>query len=123
MRGIGLASPARLPDPSELAVPVFHFWKLLRRSYPSDRIFDDLEHVLVVISRKSLVTRPKVDDSAGAAGPGAAGAKHFAAGEAADEEGGLGLRDVEILAVHFLAREDEVIVDARDDRVAGAGDP
>src|SRR5688572_26458008 len=86
-------------------------------------VFDDLQDVLVVIRRVRFVARAEVDDPAGAARPRAAAAEDFAAREAGNEERTLGLGDVEELAVHLLAWQDEVVVHVPHDRVAGAGDP
>src|SRR2546423_1867337 len=80
-------------------------------------------HVLVVIGWERLMPGAEINHPAGAARPGASGAEDFAAAEAADQEGTLGLGNVEEFAVHFLAGKDEVVLDSIDNGMAGAGHP
>ena len=65
----------------------------------------------------------EIEDSPGSARPGAAAAKDFSAGKAADQDRFLGLGDIEEFAVHFFFFENEMIVDAVKDRMTGPGDP
>src|SRR5262245_56088151 len=111
-----------LPPPG-LAVPELHGLGLTLGCGPLHTVFDDPQHILIVIGRERLVAGAEVEDASRAAGPAAAGAEDFAAAEAGDEHGLLGLGDVEELAVHFLAPNDEVIVDALHAGVAGPRDP
>src|SRR5262245_15327096 len=90
---------------------------------PARRVFDHPQHVAVVVGRKGLVPRAEIDDLPGPAGPRAAAAEHLAATEAADQERALGFGDVEEFTIHLLARDDEVIVDSRDDGMPGPSDP
>jgi hypothetical protein len=90
---------------------------------PSHRVLNHPHYVWIVIGWECFVAGAEIDDFACAAGPGAAAAEDFAAGEAADHEGAFGFGDVEEFAVHFFVGQDEMVFDAFDDGVAGAGDP
>src|SRR6185437_809893 len=101
-----------LLKPTQLPVSELDLWECRIRRSPLDGVFDHFQHVFIVVGWKRFVARAEVDDLASAAGPGAPRAEYCPAAEAADEEGAFGLGDVEEFAVHFLAREDEIIVES-----------
>ena len=70
-----------------------------------------------------LVARPEVDDPAATAPVRAAAAEHLAALEPAHEDQLVRGRDVEVLAVHLLLRQDEGLAEALGDRMRRVHDP
>src|SRR5687768_12964982 len=94
-----------------------------RRGAPADAIFDHLEDIGVVVGGIGLVSGAEVEDPAGAALPGDAAAEDLSAGEPAREDNILGGGDVEVLAVHLLGVDDELVVDPFGNGVIRAGDP
>src|SRR5262245_57787546 len=76
--------------------------RAIDRFRPADTVCDHLEHVVVVIGRVGLVAGAEVEDLAGAALVAATAAEDLAAGKPTDEDQGVRLRDVEMLAVHLL---------------------
>jgi hypothetical protein len=76
-----------------------------------------------VVRRVLLVAGAEVEHPALAAAVAAAGAEHLAAGERADEDQLVRLRDVEQLAVHLLALDHQRVRDALGDRVTGGHRP
>ena len=85
---------------------------------PFHGVAQHLLDVGVVVGRIGLVAGAEIEDVAGAAALGQARAEHLAALEPGDEHGLQRLRHGELLAIHFLVFELEILAEALGDRMA-----
>ncbi len=76
-----------------------------------------------MIGRIGFMAGAEVEDVACATAPGEAGSEDFAALEPGNEDGFQRLRYGELLAVHFLVFQHEIVVDTGCDRVARVDGP
>ena len=94
-----------------------------RTGRPAGGVGDDPADVGIEVGRVGLVARPEVDDPAATPPERAAAAEDLAALEPADEDEFVRRRDVEVLAVHLLLRQDERLVQALGDGMRRIHDP
>ena len=77
----------------------------------------------MVVGGACLVAWAEIEDPSGPASERATRAEHLASGEPTDQDQFVRRRDVEVLAVHLLMRQLEVLADAGGDGVSGRDHP
>ena len=96
---------------------------LLYRTCPSYSVLDDLLNVFILEGLVGLVTGLEVENSAVAAGKGAAASEDLTAVEPTEEDDLVGLGNVKAFAVHLFGLKHEGLVNACGDRVVGLDGP
>src|ERR671932_133065 len=90
---------------------------------PPYAVGDDVLHDRMMIDRKVFVARAEVEDATAPAHKATATAEHLPATEGADKHQLVGLRDIEVFAVHLLPRDHERLRHARRNGMAGVDRP